>query len=127
MFYMLEFNISNADNTGSFQSGTNTTNDMGPLDCCNKCSTRSTAAFIIDSQYGGFISNEPQVALKLKNDPRDPKNPSVSAYNEQNWRKYEFNGEAKHSNVTPKSSFNDSNSFLGNDCWSRAPSDWPGP
>uniref|UniRef100_A0A8W7PIC8 Uncharacterized protein n=1 Tax=Anopheles coluzzii TaxID=1518534 RepID=A0A8W7PIC8_ANOCL len=44
-------------------------------------------ASISSSQYGGFTWNEPDTGLKSRNEPRDPKNESVSPNAEQYWRK----------------------------------------
>uniref|UniRef100_A0A182U3B4 Uncharacterized protein n=1 Tax=Anopheles melas TaxID=34690 RepID=A0A182U3B4_9DIPT len=62
-----------------------------PAAFCNQTTIVPTMllklASISSSQYGGFTWNEPDTGLKSRNEPRDPKNESVSPNAEQYCRK----------------------------------------
>eukprot|EP00982_Pelagococcus_subviridis_P010244 30980-Pelagococcus_subviridis.AAC.23 len=98
----------------SLHAGTTTTNDsLESLSSAvrSNFSARSAAARSTSGTNGGFISNDPRVGAKSKNDPRDPNGPSTSGNALQNRPYRAFSGDANASHPTPTRFFKTSNAF----------------
>ena len=70
----------------SRHAGTTTTKESRPPDSSaltKSDSARSAAAIKTSGTNGGFISNDPRVGAKWKNDPSDPNGESTSGNAEQ--------------------------------------------